>query len=258
VPKVADLLPLYRRQLEKIRRQSGLDEDGWTSVLSAFLTEDGPVLPLIKRELDQLEQALADRLTVLEASGRQPLLLPLLVSLDLQMVSLLVALLPQLRICSDRDLNERFEHLRCWIPTSVGRALRDRCGIDLPPVQAVNQNPPFLIPQLADVLAGFWQDPDPETAAWAQWLLQRYSPARAEAVARQPRPGLPASRLFAAFSPDQTAPGGPLESHLRELLDDLDEGAWTPAALLQSLLPQRAKPSLPGLSPFALLALPSS
>ncbi len=258
VPKLADVLPLYRRQLEKIRRQSGLDEDGWTSVLSAFLREDGPVLPLIKRELDQLEQALADRLTVLEASGRQPLLLPLLVSLDLQMMSLLVALLPQLRICSDRDLNERFEQLRCWIPTSVGRALRDRSGIDLPPVQAINQNPPFLIPQLVDVLAGFWQDPDPETAAWAQWLLQRYSPARAEAVARQPRPGLPASRLFAAFSPDQTAPGGPLESHLRELLDELDEGAWTPAALLQSLLPQRAKPSLPGLSPFALLALPSS
>ena len=257
VPKLADVLPLYRRQLEKIRRQSGLDEDGWTSVLTAFLTEGGPVLPLIKRELEQLEQALADRLTALEASARQPLLRPLLVSLDLQMMSLLVALLPQLQICNDRDLNERFEHLRCWIPASVGRALRDRSGIDLPPVQAVNQNPPFPIPQLVDVLAGFWQDPDPETAAWAQWLLQRYSPARAEAVARQPRPGVPESRLFQSFSANQTAPGGPLESQLLILLDELVDEACTPAALLRFVLPQRAHRFLPGMSPFALLALPS-
>jgi hypothetical protein len=256
--KPADLLLLYRQQLEKIRRQSGLDGDGWTSVLSAFLTEDGPVLPLIKRELDQLEQALADRLTVLEASGRQPLLRPLLVSLDLQMVSVLVALLPQLLVCSDRALGQRFEQLRGWIPASVSRALRDRSGLELSPVQAGHQDPPFRLSQLVDVLAGFWQDPDPETAAWAQWLLQRCAPARAEAVARQPRPGLPGSRLFAAFSPDQTAPGGPLESQLRELINGQVDETWTPAALLQVLLPKRAQAALPGLNPIALLALPSS
>jgi len=255
-PTLAALLPRHRQRLEKIRRQSGLDEDGWASVLSGFLPDGGLLIPLVERELHLLEQALADRLTVLEASARQPMLRPLLVSLDLQMVSLLVALLPQMLSCRDKHLGRRFEQMLCWIPATVRTALHHRCGLQLPSVEPSDQPPPFLIPQLVDVLAGFWQDPDPETAAWAQWMLRRYSPARAAAIARQPRPGLPPSRLFAALRPDQTAPEGYLESQLKQLIDEDVDEPRTPASLLSCLLLQSSQPALPGLEERPFLALP--
>lgn len=105
-------------------------------------------------------------------------------------------------------------------------------------------------------LSGFWQDPDPETAAWAQWMLRRYSPARAAAVARQPRPGLPPSRLFAALRPDQTAPEGYLEWQLKQLIDEDVDEPRTPASLLSCLLLQSSQPALPGLEARPFLALP--
>ena len=255
-PSLASLLPRQRQQLEKIRRQSGLDQDGWNSVLSGFFPDDGPVLPLVKRELDLLEHALVDRLTVFDESACQPLLRPLLVSLDMQMVSLLVLLLPQILVCTDWAISRRFEQLSFWIPASVGSALSHRCGLQLPSVEPCSQPPTFLMPELVDVLAGFWQDPDPETASWAHWLLQRYSPAQAEALARQPRPGMPESRLFAAFSQEQTAPGGALELHLLDLLNEFVDEHLSPAALLSLLLPPHYQASLPGLSSIPLLALP--
>lgn len=88
------------------------------------------------------------------------------------------------------------------------------------------------LPDPADVLDGLWRDPDPDTALWALWVQDQRDPARAAALRREPRVGLPSS---AALDRLRSGEGLALGGRLRRLLEVPLMAGLSPAALINML-----------------------
>jgi hypothetical protein len=233
------LTPRQRQRLERLRQESGLDDAAWATVLSAFDPSATRRSPLIARNLELLEQLIESRRSVAEACDRELLLKPLLVALDLQIVSVLANLAPAMAKVPEDELQLSWERLRRLLPASVEMRL-DLRGIRLPvadseaePSEVLTASAP---PPLDGVLQELWQDPDPLTAAWALWMLRRRNPELASSVFRQPRLGLPSSAqsaLLLSQIDQQDTPETALEKRLLEMLSlDPSASQCTPAALL--------------------------
>ncbi len=223
-----------RQRLERIRRQCGLEDGAWNGVLASFASPTTGLSPLVERELEWLEHALSAREALRTGCSGEPLLAPLLVALDHQMVGFLLNLLPSLQGSGEDPMLLRWQRLRPWLPAGVEAQLCRR-GYTLPAVVApTSGEPPFPATSLADVLSELWQDPDPETAAWSLWVLQRHAPDRAAWLVSQPRLGLPPSRTLEALGTASLKDELPLDVRLRRwLANDPEAAELTPAGVLE-------------------------
>jgi hypothetical protein len=244
------LTPRQRQRLERIRQQSGLEDGAWAQVLGAFAPASEQASPLIARDLELLEHLIASRDCLLLALPGDPLLAPLLVALDLQMVSVVVDLLPALDAAGQDLALSRWHRLGSRVPSTVTARLAMR-GLAMPEAtppatEAADDTPstveaPALpLPTLDGVLQELWQDPDPATAAWALWRLRRRNPEMAALVWRQPRLGLPSiERMGVLLDPAESADGAKrhLEDQLLQVLrEDRMAGQRNPAALLEQVI----------------------
>lgn len=254
---IEQLTPRQRQRLERIRQQSGLDEEAWAQVLAAFSPASDQASPLIARDLELLEHLIASRDSLLAALPSDPLLSPLLVALDLQMVSVVTDLLPALEAGVDNLARSRWQRLGGRLPSTVTARLAMR-GVALPdemplatdsadasdPSPLAGAAPPLSLPPLEGVLQELWQDPDPATAAWALWRLRRLNPEMAALVLRQPRLGLPSTeRMEVLLDPAEAADGArkDLEDQLLQVLrEDRMAGQRNPAALFDQVLASAA------------------
>lgn len=150
------------------------------------------------------------------------------------MVGFLLNLLPSLQGSGEDPMLLRWQRLRPWLPAGVEAQLC-RHGYTLPAVVApTSGEPSFPATSLADVLSELWQDPDPETAAWSLWVLQRHAPDRAAWLVSQPRLGLPPSRTLEALGTASLKDELPLDVRLRRwLANDPEAAELTPAGVLE-------------------------
>ena len=233
------LTPRQRQRLERLRQQSGLEDAAWAAVLAAFDPSASLRSPLIARNLELLALLIESRRSVAQACEHELLMQPLLVALDLQIVSVLVNLAPAMAKGLEDELQLVWERLLRQLPGSVEIRL-DLRGIRLPaadPGSESSEGETALAPPPLDgVLQELWQDPDPLTAAWALWMLRRRNPELASSVFRQPRLGLPSSKQSALLLSQIDQPGisvTALETRLLEILSlDASASQCSPAALL--------------------------
>lgn len=237
--QVESLTPRQRQRLERTRRNSGLDDEQWADLLAAFGANSGVPSPLLQRCFAALEHLLVSRQQLEKASGADPLLLPLVVALDLQILSALSQLLPAITNGLDRPSRARWLRLRGKMHVSLESRLALR-GLTLPvlsPDSAVQSEMALPVwpdpPSVEDVLRELWQDPDPATAAWALRCLQRRDFALASAVQRQPRLGTSAGDLIHGLLASSQDLSEREQSWCRRLADDPVARQCTPAALLQ-------------------------
>jgi hypothetical protein len=233
------LTPRQRQRLERLRQQSGLEDAAWAAVLAAFDPSASLRSPLIARNLELLALLIESRRSVAQAWEHELLMQPLLVALDLQIVSVLVNLAPAMEKGLEDELQLVWERLLRQLPGSVEIRL-DLRGIRLPAAdpgpESSEAETALAPPPLDGVLQELWQDPDPLTAAWALWMLRRRNPELASSVYRQPRLGLPSSAQSALLLSQIDQPGisvTALETRLLEILSlDASASQCGPAALL--------------------------
>ena len=89
-----------RQRLERIRLESGLDDRTWEELLADYAPGSARSRRQLQLLLDRLAECLAERASLERASAADPLLKPLLLSLDRQ----LAALLPDLVALQQQDL----------------------------------------------------------------------------------------------------------------------------------------------------------
>ncbi|MBM5821472.1 MAG: cyclic nucleotide-binding domain-containing protein [Cyanobacteria bacterium K_Offshore_surface_m2_011] len=193
--------PAWRDQLERIRRTHHLDDACWQKLQARF----GPSSEQSRRRLQQwiesLTAQIAARRSLAQAAAEEPMIRPLLPTIDRQLTSLLVTMAPALRALEEPALAaagdaEPQEPLRLQtaallplLPESLIAQVRLR---DLPlpaPRLDLAAERIACLPDPLAVLEGLWQDPDPDTALWVLWLLDRLAPERGQALRQVPRLG---------------------------------------------------------------------
>jgi hypothetical protein len=204
-----DNLDAYGRgRLERIQRESGLDEASWAALLSNF----GPGSQYGEQQLGQrlqlVNQAMASRESLAELGRRLPLAAPLVLSLDRQIARFLPDLVALIRSGLTAPGEQRPDEaclalLRSLSPnvmaclaseddtTTAITAWLDGIETKLASI------PP--LPEAAEVLEGLWLDTDPSVALWALMVLRQVDSRQAERLLQTPRTGLPSSRTLKGF-----------------------------------------------------------
>jgi hypothetical protein len=136
---------------------------------------------------------------------------------DQRLVSLYVTLWPALQPFAAEDpVVDRFKALLPHLPEAVLTQLRRR-DQELWVVATTRRPIPLdPLPELAAVLDGLWQDPDPDTALWVLWIQDQRDPERAAALRREPRVGLPSN---AALDQLRAGEGLELMAQIAQLLE---------------------------------------
>ncbi|WP_411868644.1 cyclic nucleotide-binding domain-containing protein [Vulcanococcus limneticus] len=196
--------PAWRDQLERIRRTNHLDDACWQELQARF----GPSSEQSRRRLQQWIQTLAAQIaarrSLEQAAAEEPMIRPLLPTIDRQLTSLLVTLAPALRALEEpspatadaagapepqASLLLQTAALLPLLPESLLAQVRLR---DLPlpaPRRDLAAERIASLPDALVVLEGLWQDPDPDTALWVLWLLDRLAPERGQDLRHAPRLG---------------------------------------------------------------------
>ena len=233
--------PAWRDQLERIRRTNQLDDASWQELQARF----GPSSEQSRRRLQQWIETLATqvaaRRSLEQAAVEEPMIRPLLPTIDRQLTSLLVTLAPALRTleepapaaAGDSGAPESLllqTAALLLLPESLLAQVRLR---DLPlPAPPLDLAAALFagLPEPLAVLEGLWQDPDPDTALWVLWLLDRLAPERGQALRQAPRLG----------------PSNASLDRLRR---------YQPVPELRALVPLLRVPLVADLSPAALLCM---
>ncbi len=194
--------PGGRERLERICSTFGLDEDGWSETLSRFCPSSPYARQRLVSELERLRHQLASRLSLERAAVAEPLLRPLLQTMDRRITSHAVTLLPALQAFGPEEpLRRQMASLEACFTDAVRAQVRRREhdhaheALDRPVAPAALDP----LPDPAAVLDELWQDPDPDTALWALWVQCHWSPARAQALRLHSRIGLPGSPALDRF-----------------------------------------------------------
>ena len=220
-------------RLERIRQEYALDEASWSELLASFGTASSFARGRVEEQLQQVRDRLAARQALAQAAADEPLLRPLLPVIDRELVSLFVTVAPSLQPFAAEDpLVERFQGLLPHVPEGVLTQLRRQDRERWAPASAEVPAPLDPLPDPAEVLDGLWRDPDPDTALWALWVQDQRDPARAAALRREPRVGLPSS---AALERLRSGEGLALGGRLRRLLEVPLMAGLSPAALINML-----------------------
>jgi hypothetical protein len=175
-----------RQRLERIRRESGLDPASWEELLGEY----APGASRGSRQLEQLRSAvrghLAERRSLEQASEQEPLLKPLLLSLDRRIAGLLPPLVDlelQLLRAGDRARPDApslslYGALSPQVITFL--ASEDSTTLVLGEWLDAGQPAPLVFEQLPDrdtVLRSLCgPDGDPDSQQWAQALLAQQPP----------------------------------------------------------------------------------
>lgn len=228
-----------RQRLERIRRLSGLDDDEWSGLLDSFFGDRPGHSPMLDRALSALEHLLVSRESLERCSHEDPMLHPLMVAIDLQILSVLSQLLPSLNEALPAAVQARWSRLRQAFHVGLDARLALR-GLTMPALsmeldtQSIALDAPWPpVPRLEDVLRELWQDPDPLTAAWSLRCLERHDAAQAEALERQCRLGASASSAVRQLRGDGSDLLGNERSWREMLLADPAARQCTPSALMQ-------------------------
>ena len=221
--------PRQQDSLEQIRRQFGLDDVSWQELLACFGPASAFAINNLEREVEELRQQLAARLSLARAAELEPLLNPLLPVIDRRIASCYIALRPGLNtITADHPLHVQVEQLLRHCPAKLLGTLRTEDQLMAPALSPADSVGLGVSPDPADVIDSLWSDPDPDTARWVLFVQGKRSPNRAEALLRQGRSdGLNQDSLDAFFSdnsPEQ-------QLLLRRLLAVPMAAGLSPAAL---------------------------
>jgi CRP-like cAMP-binding protein len=197
-----------RERLERIQRESGLDEASWATLLNDF----GPGSQFGERQLGQrlqlVNQAMASRESLAELSRRLPLAAPLVLSLDRQIARFLPDLVALIRSGLTAPGEQRPSEaclalLRSLSPNVLaclasedGTTTAITAWLDGIETKLASISP---LPEAAEVLVGLWLDTDPSVALWALMVLRQADSNQAERLLQTPRAGLPSSRALMGF-----------------------------------------------------------
>ncbi|KEF40637.1 MAG: hypothetical protein ER33_15970 [Cyanobium sp. CACIAM 14] len=240
----------HRESLERIRTDFVLDDASWAELLTRFGPSSAFSRDRLVEEWRELLAQLAARRSLERAAPEDHRLGPLLPVIDRRLTSLYLTVWPALQgFAADDPLVLRFASLLAHAPEPVLAQLRRR---EHPLVAPPPGLEPALLEPLPDpdaVLESLWGDPDPDTALWVLWVLDQRSPARAAALRRTPRVGLPDTSLL-----ETLLRGGDLEEGPR-LLQLLQIPLWSelsPTALLSMLRWGEQRRLAPGEVLFAI------
>jgi len=195
--------PAWREQLERIRRTNQLDDASWQELHARFGPSSEQSRRRVQEWIETLAAQIAARRSLEQAAADEPMIRPLLPTIDRQLTSLLVTLAPALRALEEPDpaaaepgapdpkksLLLQTAALLPLLPESLLAQVRLR---DLPmPAPRLDLAAERIasLPAPLAVLEGLWQDPDPDTALWVLWLLDRMAPERGQALRHAPRLG---------------------------------------------------------------------
>ena len=228
-----------RQRLEGIRRMSGLDDDEWSGLLASFAGDNPGQSPMLDRAFSALEHLLVSRERLEGCRHEDSLLQPLVVAIDLQILSVLCQLFPAINDDMPLSAQARWWRLRQALHDGLEARLALR-GLTVP-VLSQSQDPRSIqlaspwppLPSLGDVLRELWQDPDPATAAWSLRCLERHDVAQAQALERQPRLGASVSGAVRQLRGEADELLRHERSWREMLLSDPAARQCTPAALMQ-------------------------
>jgi len=197
-----------RGRLNRIKIESGLDDDSWAQLLNDF----GPRSQFGERQLSQrlqlVNQAMARRESLAELSRRLPLAAPLVLSLDRQIARFLPDLVALIRNRLTDSGEQRpaapcLALLRGLSPNVLAfLAAEDDTttaintwldGVSLSPLQLPS------LPESGEILEGLWLDTDPSVALWALMVQRQVDSRQAERLLQTPRTGLPSSKTLKGF-----------------------------------------------------------
>jgi len=197
-----------RGRLERIQRESGLDEASWAALLSNF----GPGSQYGERQLGQrlqlMNQAMARRESLAELSRRLPLAAPLVLSLDRQIARFLPDLVALIRSGLTAPGEQRPDqaclallgslspNVLAFLASEDGTTTSITAWLDGIETKLASISP---LPEAAAVLEGLWLDTDPSVALWALMVLRQVDSRQAERMLQTPRTGLPSSRALKGF-----------------------------------------------------------
>ncbi len=185
--------PPWRQQLERIRRTNQLDEASWQELEARFGPRSEQARRRLEHWIETLEAQVAARRSLEQAVAEEPMVRPLLPTVDRQLTSLLLSLAPALRALegpgSPAPLTLRTAALLPLLPESLLAQVRLRDLVLPAPRLDLAAERIAALPDPLVVLEGLWQDPDPDTALWVLWLLDRLEPERGQALRHTPRLG---------------------------------------------------------------------
>lgn len=189
---LSSLTSHQRRRLEEIRRESGLSDNHWSSLMMQYLDAQKTLSIAIERELKSCKSLLESRTSLVKASESEILYKLMVDALDQQLTSVAGALL-RLTTSTEPESNllKDWALLAQWVPKTVIHSLQER-GINwvVPEPLPGSGDLKFKLPDVSIVLEDLWQDPDPATASLALLLLHKLEPTLAHAVSLRPRVGL--------------------------------------------------------------------
>ena len=204
-----DSLDAYgHERLERIQRESGLDEASWATLLSDF----GPGSQYGEQQLSQrlqlVGQAVARRQSLSELSQRVPLAAPLVLSLDRQIARFLPDLVTLIRNSLTATGAERPQEACLALLSSLSPNVMACLASEDATTMAINDWLEWVettlgqvapLPEVAQVLEGLWLDTDPTVALWALMVQRQVDARQAERLLQTPRTGLPSTKTLTGF-----------------------------------------------------------